>query len=142
MPVASFKNFLLESGNWNLEAKMKQYTDQKIDTEQFAHSARIKYVEFQIAMLMTALKRAVREATAYNNLTLNKYDNLVVAIERNLREWMIKEDENKDFGALKEIIKSSLEEATALMTPAEKEDLRTKVIEEISQLNKAKVLTF
>lgn len=115
---------------------MRQFTDIRIDSAQFAHTARTKQVELQIAELIMAVKRAIRKSNLYRTITLFHYDQFVIGIEKVIREWLVKEEKSPD--ELLEVINNQTQASmSSVSTPNQLEDLTQKITEEISYLKKS-----
>jgi len=115
---------------------MRQFTDTRIDSAQFAHTARTKQVELQIAELMMVAKRAIRKSNLYRAITLFQYDQFIIGIEKAIREWLVKEEKSPD--ELLEVIDNRTRALmSSVSTPNQLEDLTQKIAEEISYLKKS-----
>lgn len=119
---------------------MRQFTDQRIDSEQFARGARNKQIELQISMLVMAIKRAVRNSSLYQIITLSHYDTLVVTIERGIREWLISKDEDRNYEGLVKAINQSVKANPLDLSEPEIVDLINSIDQEVHQLKEVNFL--
>lgn len=119
---------------------MRQFTDQRIDSEQFARGARNKQIELQISMLVMATKRAIRNSSLYQTVTLSHYDTLIVTIERSIREWLIAKDEDRDYESLVKAINRAVKANPLSLSEPEIVDLINSIDQEVHQLKEVNFL--
>lgn len=117
---------------------MRQFTDQRVDSTQFAHKARTGQIEQRVAMLVSAIKRAARKSTAADAITLSQYDTLIVSTERVIRQWLVSGEKRKNYEQLKEVISTGIAEAQLEVSDIDVESLKKSIEEELAQLEKAR----
>jgi|GEM_PF-3640109 len=86
---------------------MKQFTESRIDSSQFAHLAKTKQLELQIGEIIMVVKRSVRNSNIFEIISLKQYDEIIIAIETKIRHWLIGKDD-KNPGGLIKLIKEQI----------------------------------
>lgn len=119
---------------------MKQFTDRRVDSTQFAHRVRTEQIEFQVGMLICALKRSIRDSSVYKDYTLSHYDELIVVVEQAIRQWLVEKDTKKNFENLISVVHDAINSVSKTMSSNDLADLIKSVDDEFLNLKEVKFI--